>query len=308
MPKYALLVLVGFLWGSQYLFIKIALDRLDPLAIGFLRSAIGAAFMAVICLGIRRPGPGAPGDRSPWWLIAIIGLLETGLPSLLIAWGQQWLDSGLTAIVLGTTPLFTILLVRIGLREHRMNRGLIAAVAIGFVGLLVLLGARIHLEAPLRLLPVAAVLLAAVCFAASIVLLTTVRGRSAATLSRDLLAWSSLPLLALWMTLGSPSTLEVDTASALAIVFLATFGGGLVFLLYILLIRLAGPTFASLSNYLVPLVGVALGITIGREQLLISDLFALVIILGALSCTGNRRRGGPADSVAHDSDGIGPRT
>ncbi|MCH2132860.1 MAG: DMT family transporter [Phycisphaerales bacterium] len=287
MLRFTLLIVVGVLWGSQYVFIKMALVDLTPSALTFFRLGLGTVFMALACLMIPRPSPPPdqqqPAPRSPWWLIAIIGILEAGLPALLIAWGEQWIESSLAAILLGTTPLFTIVLSCLVLKQERFRAGLIIAVIVGFIGLLVLFGFRMQMDAPLHGMAGLAILVAALCFATSLVLLARVKGRAPQTVARDLMFWASLALLPVWLIWGEPSSTTMTATTAIVILYLATLGSGAVFLIYVQLIRLAGATFASLSNYLVPIVGVALGVSLGEETLMTSDLVALLIILGALA-------------------------
>lgn len=292
MIKYVLLFLVGTLWGSQYIFIKTALEDLDPLDISFLRTALAAAVMAVACLIFHRKSirtPGSENGRSQWWLIAIIGIMETGLPALLIAYGQLEIESSVAAILLGTTPIFTIVFACFLLKQESPRIGLILGVLVGFAGLLLLFGLRARTEASLDPISGGLILIAAVSFAISIVLLNRVRDIKPLPLSRDLLIWASVSLLPAWLIWGNPTSLTMTWSSGLSIVFLATLGGGAVFLIYIQLIRISGPTFASLSNYLVPLVGIILGISAGNEQLEFTDLIATLVILAGLFMTQPRR-------------------
>ena len=289
--KYALLFLVGTLWGSQYIFIKTALVDLDPLDISFLRTTLGAFVMAIACLIFWRGHTGNSVNedtRSKRWLVAIIGIMETGLPALLIAYGQQEIESSVAAILLGTTPIFTVLFACFVLKQESPRIGLLLGVLVGFAGLVLLFGLRVQTQVALDPLSGGLILVAAVAFAVSIVLLNKVRDIHPLPLSRDLLIWASLPLVPAWLIWGNPTALNITWSSAISVLFLATLGGGAVFLIYIQLIRISGPTFASLSNYLVPLVGIVLGISAGNERVLITDMIALLFILAALFMTQQR--------------------
>lgn len=294
--KFTLLVLVGVLWGSQYIFIKVALgegqeDDLSPEALAFFRIGLGTIFMAIVCLvvpGRRSKASRSPAYRSPWWLIALIGILEAGLPALLIAEGQQDIDSSFAAILLGMTPLFTIVLSCFLLHQERVRAGMIVAVIGGLIGLLVLFGFRLQLDAPLHGMSALEILAAAACFATSLVLLAQVKGRPPQIVARDLMFWASLMLLPIWLIWGNPGGTTLDWTTGISVLYLATLGSGVVFLVYVQLIRIAGPTFASLSNYLVPTVGVALGVTLGQEDLMETDWIALLIILAALAVANPR--------------------
>jgi drug/metabolite transporter (DMT)-like permease len=279
-----LLILVGFLWGSQYIFIKVALVDLTPQAIAFFRVGLGAIFMAIVCLCFAKPKPTPVGvTRTPWWMIAIIGLLEAGIPSLLIAWGQVHIASGLVAILVGTTPLLTIGISALLLRREPARAGLFIAVIGGFLGLLLLFGFRVHFEDAIHGPAGIVILMAALCYAISLVMLGQVKGRTPQSIARDIMFYAAIPLLPIWLIWGEPGRPLPGLASGLALLYIATLGSGVVFLIYIYIIRMAGATFASLSNYIVPVVGVLLGVTLGGERLLMTDLIALAVILLALS-------------------------
>ena len=284
MLKFTLLLLVGALWGSQYIFIKIALVDLSPPALTFFRIAIGTLFIAILCavLPKERTPRSSSDPPSAWWWFAIIGLLEAAIPALLIAWGEVRMESSLAAILLGTTPLFTIVLSCFLLRLERIRTGIIVAVVLGFAGLVFLFAFRMQFDQSIHVLSSLAVLLAALSFALSLVLLAQVKGHSPQNVARNLMFWAMIALLPVWLIWGSPSETRFEWASIGAVVYLGTLGSSIVFLLYVQLIRIAGATFASLSNYLVPIVGVILGVTLGRDHILITDLIALAIILSAL--------------------------
>ncbi|MDG2423144.1 MAG: EamA family transporter [Phycisphaerales bacterium] len=284
MLKFILLIIVGFLWGSQYIFVKVALqENLDPTALTLFRIGIGTIFLVIVCLFMPRGSHDqSTTDRSPWWMFLIIGILEAALPALLIAWGELELDSSLAAILLGTTPLFTIILSCFILRAERSSPGLILAILVGFAGLLVLFGFRMQFDQKIHWISSIAVLLAAASFAASLVLLAKVKGHPPQHVARNLMFWGTIALLPVWLIFGNPSDVTITWISAGSVIYLGILGSSVVFLIYVQLIRIAGATFASLSNYLVPVVGVALGISLGQEHILVTDMIALAIIMGAL--------------------------
>ena len=284
MLKFILLIIVGILWGSQYIFVKVALQDLSPSALTFFRIAIGTVFIALLCLFMSKPTRNKTSDvkRSGWWMFAIIGLLEAAIPALLIAWGELKLDSSLAAILLGTTPLFTIVLSCFVLHLEKIRLGIIIAVVLGLVGLLVLFVFRMQLNQTIHVLPSIAILLAAASFAVSLVLLAQVEGHAPQYVARNLMFWGMIALLPVWLIWGNPLDTSFSWSSVGSVIYLGTLGSSIVFLIYVHLIRISSATFASLSNYLVPVVGVALGATLGNEHILITDVIALVIIMGAL--------------------------
>lgn len=132
-----LLVYVGiaFLWGSTWSVIRIGLDDLPPLRFAGLRMAIAAVLLAPFLLrgGTWRALRGPTGRR-----IALVGMFQIALPYGLMFVAQQWVPSGLAAILFATFPVWIALLARLLLPGEGLGPGRIAAALLGIAGVAVL--------------------------------------------------------------------------------------------------------------------------------------------------------------------------
>ena len=130
------------------------------------------------------------------------------------------------------------------------------------------------------LLGSAAILTAALSFSISLVLIRTLPEMGAPiTIARDILLCGAVELGVLLLLLGQPLTHHpIESNSVLAMFAQGAFAGGLVYVLYVRLVGLAGATFAGFVNYLVPLVGVFLGVVFLQNKLSASAYVSLVTL------------------------------
>jgi len=133
-----LFVLLGFLWGSSYLFIKIGVEAgLQPFTLVALRLLIGFALLAVV-VGIAREQ--LPRQAGIYAHLLVMGVLSVALPFSLITWAEQSVDSTLASILNASVPLFVILIAAVVLAEEKITANRLAGLAIGFAGVAILVG------------------------------------------------------------------------------------------------------------------------------------------------------------------------
>ena len=130
-------LLLALTWGASFLFVAIALDGLSPAQVVLGRLVTGAVVLAAICLIGRHRLP--PFGRV-WGHLFVVSLLLCVIPFLLFAWAQQDIASGLASIYNATTPLMTMLISLIALREERPTTARTVGIAVGFLGVMVVLG------------------------------------------------------------------------------------------------------------------------------------------------------------------------
>jgi drug/metabolite transporter (DMT)-like permease len=135
--EWALLLLLATLWGGSFFFGKMALAVFPALTLVALRTGL-AALALLLFLALR--GIALPLSLAAWGRFLVMGLLNNALPFALINWGQTQIDSGLAAILNATTPLFTVLLAHLVTADERLTRNRIAGVALGFAGVVVMIG------------------------------------------------------------------------------------------------------------------------------------------------------------------------
>ena len=287
--RYILLIGVGSLWVSQYLLNALLLDMLSPFALSSLRMFIG--FIALYLIMLFLPSQ----DRFTlnlklFGLLVLTGFFESAFPFYLIAYAQTKITSSLTAIILGTIPIFSILLDTYYSKKHTINMREILAMLLAFFGLVILLNPKVSdFEGPL--FGYIAVLLASMSFAYSFVLMQMIPNHiSPIRVSRFILGIYSVPMLLIILLQDTKLPLELNIEQGAALLSLGVFSTALAYVLYIKLIRVAGVTFSSLSNYLVPVVGTFLGVYFLDEPLSKNIYYGSALILIGLIALKKRSK------------------
>ena len=132
-----MLLALAAIWGSAFMFTRIALRHLEPSTLILFRIAFGALALGVF---VRLAGHRLAALRSYVWPLALLGLVNTAVPFYLIAWGQQHIDSGLAAILNASAPLFTALFALSIDRSQRVTGTRLAGVVLAFGGVVLLVG------------------------------------------------------------------------------------------------------------------------------------------------------------------------
>ena len=155
-----LLVLLSLLWGSAFFFGKVAVDEIPPVTLAFGRVAIAAAMLAIL---VRISGP--PVSWHSWSSYIMLGLLQNVIPFGLIFWGQVYIPSGLTSIIIATTPFFTVLTAHLVTTDDKLTLARLAGLIAGFLGVLIVIGPDFIYEFWTHLAAEVATLLAALSYA-----------------------------------------------------------------------------------------------------------------------------------------------
>ncbi|RMF10846.1 MAG: EamA/RhaT family transporter [Alphaproteobacteria bacterium] len=258
------------------MFVKIAVTDIPPLSLAAGRVALGAGVLTLVAL---LQGQRFPRDRTAWLHALIVGIIGTVVPFFLIGWGQQYVDSALAAISMSSVPLFTLPLAHLLTHDEKLAPIKIAGVILGFIGvaLLVLASTSETLEStPVGLI---AILVAAFCYALAGILIRKMPEENAAVSGAMILLTGATVLIALSCLVDRPWRLAPGFEALLSVAVLGVFSTGLATLALVKLIERVGVTFASLNNYLVPVVGIACGVVWLDETLQPSAWIAFTFIL-----------------------------
>src|SRR4029077_11639239 len=131
------LILLSGVWGGSFFFAGVLVKAWPPFTIVFLRVALAAIILNVL---VRALGKKMPGDRSSWRAFFGMGILNNAMPFCLVVWGQTHIASGLAAILNATTPISTVIVAHLLTDDEKMTGNRLLGVAIGFVGVVVLIG------------------------------------------------------------------------------------------------------------------------------------------------------------------------
>ena len=163
MASIALYTLLSVIWGSTWLVIKVGYGGLGPFNVAALRFFLAGAVLAVILPLVNARWPRG---RTEWSLVIWVGVVMFGADYGLIYWGEQFLDSGLTAILFATLPLITVAFAHAYIPGDRITARKLAGTLLAFLGVVALFGESLRLDWS-KLGPMAAIVGGAVCAAAA---------------------------------------------------------------------------------------------------------------------------------------------
>jgi len=287
--KYMLLLLIGLIWGSQYLFNAIALEAFTPFGLTAWRMFIGFVTLSLIIRFIPSQRVQSLSlTKNLFFLFLLIGAVEAAIPFWLIGFGQQHISSSVAAIIMGMIPMITLLLELLLKKGHRTSVYEVAGMMLAFMGLIVLVDPSAD-DFSGALVGYTAIFMAASCFALALILMEKIpREISSIHATRFILGVYAVPMLFVW--LFTHTSVSTETESVLSVLVIGIFSSGIVYILYLTLIRLAGPTFTSLSNYIVPLVGTFMGVWFLSEPFTRNIAFALLFIIVGLFISNVKKR------------------
>jgi drug/metabolite transporter (DMT)-like permease len=268
-----LMGLLAALWGASYLFIAIALDEHSAPFIVFARTLLGGLVLLPIAIGRHAIAP----LRGYAGAIVVMALVQVVGPFLLITYGEEHIASSLAGILVSSAPIFTAIIAVFVDQDERRHGWSLAGIAIGILGVVLLLGIDLSGDAT-ALLAGVMVLLAGLGYAVGAMFLkhrlpgAPPVGLAAATMLVS--AAVTLPLAIAF----PPDGLALDSAAAL--VALGAGGTGLAFLIFYTLIADVGPGRASIVAYIAPGFAVVYGVTLLGEPLTAGAIAGLVLILG----------------------------
>jgi len=274
------------LWGSSFIFIRIAVEPFGPALLMFLRVAISGALLLGYAGWRRQALP----IRGYWRKFLLLGFLGSALPFTLIAWAELTVSASIAAILMSTTPLFTSMIAAVGLGERLTLRKVCGAL-LGIVGVALAVGGSPMSLNGQVLAAVLALLCATLCYAlGGVYAKREFVGLSGLSLSSGQLLAAAV-LLAPVAAFDLPHELPAG-AAILALLTLALLCTVIAYQLYFYLIISAGPSQALTVTLLSPVFGVIFGALLLQEEVSPSMALGLFVVLGSvLLVTGIRRTG-----------------
>ncbi len=259
-------VLLGLIWGSSFLWIKIAIGEIPPATLVAWRMTLGAAGMVTFLVASGRRIPSSRGDLAK---LAVLGLINTALPIFLISWGEQFIDSGTAAVFNSLAPLFSLLLAGIVLKTEPVTALRVTGVLIGFGGAALLASREFALRAdPSGLIGTLAVAVAAASYAAGgSYARHSMRGMHRYEVAAGSLVFAAIYAWTLALVADGGVILPTQPGPIIAVLWLGLIGSFIAYLIYFLLIERLGATVAAMVTYSFPVVGVGLGVVFLGELL-----------------------------------------
>ena len=277
LPAYLIL---GFVWGCSFIFIKLGLEFLTPFGVAFVRCALGALTLLLIAKWRGYSLPKDPMVRFHLWVVAV---LLNVIPGIFYAWAETVVTSVLAGIINAVTPLMTLLAIMAVNRQEKPKAFQIIGLFIGFLGVLTVLGAWNGLgDNPLWAIVV--LMSAVTCYGISFpytrrfVMRYGLKSESIVSMQLLLAAVTLLP----FFLFNGVERYEYMPGPLLAMLALGVFGSGLAYLWNFKVMELAGSAIASSVTYLTPVVAIIVGIIfLGEKVTWYEPVGGLIVLLGA---------------------------
>jgi drug/metabolite transporter (DMT)-like permease len=285
--EWSLLLLLSVLWGASYFFFKELVDELPTLTIVFARLGLGAILLNLLVI-VR--GGAMPRDAKRWREFSVMGFLNNALPFVLLVWSETKISSGLAAILNATTPVFSVLIAHFYSTDERLTWHKGFGVLFGVLGVLVLLGPSLLVNAGGdQLLPELACIFTALIYAVAGIYGRRFKDLAALNVATGQITASAAMLLPLALIVDHPWTLPNPSVQAWqAIIGLAVLSTALAYVIFFRLLASAGATNALLVTLLVPVSAVLLGVLFLKEAFTAQTLAGMGLIAAGLAAIDGR--------------------
>lgn len=289
LKEWGAFVLLGLVWGSSFLWIKIAVAEIGPATLVGYRLLFGVGVTAAIVLASKQP---LPRDRATLAKLALLGITNTALPFVLISWGEVHIDSAQASILNGTVPLFTIVIAHFFLHDERITAPRLAGLLAGFTGVVVLVsrdaGSSVFGGAVMGQL---AVILGSLLYAGSAVFARrNLRGLTPLVQALIPMAVADAFIWPVAALTEGPLVLPALPITWAAIAWLGILGSSMAYLIFFYLLNAWGPTRATVVTYVFPVVGLILGIVFLNERVDFRLAFGSLLIVGGIALVNLKLR------------------
>lgn len=289
LKDWGLLAALVALWGSNFMFIKLGVAAVPPATLVATRLAIGAVILVTV---VRARGYTFPPIGRAWLPYVVLGVVGNSLPFWFITWGQKFLDSALAGILMAVMPLTTLVLAHFLVAGESMSRNRLAGFALGFMGIVVLMGPAALAGlggSPIEILAQLAVLAGALCYAWNGVLVRVLLKGDVVVASAGIIAVAAIVSVPVALVVDQPWRLSPDASALLILTWIGIGPTAIATLVHLKLVGSAGPTFMSLINYCIPVVATFLGVLLLGEEPGANAYTGLVLILAGIALSQLRR-------------------
>jgi drug/metabolite transporter (DMT)-like permease len=276
------LFFVGAIWGSTFIFVSILLTDFQPISIAAWRVLLAAAVLILISFLTRSKFPRGVGH---WRYVFVIGALNSAVPFFLIGWGQQFISSAESALLMAMGTFFALVVSHFTSEDERINLPRALGVSVGFMGVLVLVFWDL-MEMGLGGLKGQIAVMAAGCsYALSTVIARRITHLPSISTSAATMMSASLYMVPLAFLLENPLPAEVSNTSIVSLLFLGVVATALAITIRFTIIRANGAVFMAQVGYLVPLFGVIWSGLYFADAINLQTILSLVLILAGIAIT-----------------------
>lgn len=280
-------ITLGFLWGSSYLFIKIGVDAgLQPFTLIMFRLLIGFALLAAVVAIAREPLPREP---RMYGHLAVMGAINIAIPFSLITFAEQAVDSSLAAVINSAVPLFVIVIAALFLKGETITVARIAGLAVGFVGVAVLVGFDVADLGSANAVGELALIGSTFAYAiGNVYAKRNVQGLRPMIPAVFQVFFGLIITTVLAFAFERPMDVAWTFETVAVVVWLGLLGSGLAYLAYFRILQRWGATRTSMVAYLLPIYGIALGALVLSEPISWTTILGTVLVIGGIAIVNGR--------------------
>jgi len=261
--EWGLILFLSVIWGASFFFVGVAVKTMTPLTIVLCRVGLAATILLAVMGMTGRHLPVAP---DLWLAFFVIGALKNLIPFSLITWGQTHIDSSLASILNATTPIFSVVLAHLLTREERLTGNRLAGVAIGWIGVTVLIGVESIGGFGVEGTGQMAVLGASCTYALAAIYGRRFKAIDPVVVSAGMLCASTVMMLPVALVVEQPWHLAPGAAAWAALFGLAAISTALAYIIYFRVLAVAGATNILLVTFLIPVSAIFLGVLLLGER------------------------------------------
>jgi len=289
LKEWGAFILLGLIWGSSFLWIKIGVESITPIMLVTLRVSFGLLALLVVMF-MRRQA--FPHDRNTLLKYVFMGVFNLVVPFLLITWGETKIDSSLASILNAATPLFVIIIAHFWLHDEKITGARLGGLLMGFAGVVVLVLQNLKSEGLQGdIWGELAVLLATVSYAVALIFSRRyLRGTKPVVQSTMILVVATALMWIIMPVADRPVVFPATPLTWIAVIWLGVLGLCVAYLLFFYLNNVWGPTRASLVTYVFPVVGVVLGIVFLSEPLTWNMIVGSLLVVGGIVVVNRKPR------------------
>ena len=275
LKDYINLAILSAVWGTAFIGIEIAIEQLDVFQVTFGRVVVAFLFLLPFVLYKKLT---LPKDKTTWGLLTLSAILNTTIPFSLINHGQEFISSGMSALMLGFGPFITLLLGQYLTSDEKISKYKIISIVFGFTGLVLLLGDNIIASNIAELKGQGYVLMASLSYALSSLVIRKITGISYLSLSFLMFGISALILSPIVIYLYSDYVFTINN-STISILYLGILPTAIASIYRVKMVQEVGIQFMSQVAYLIPIFAMILAWLVLDEIPKAITLVALVIVL-----------------------------
>jgi drug/metabolite transporter (DMT)-like permease len=276
---------LGFMWGSSYLFIKIAVDDFGTFTLVALRLLVGAILLWSV---VRAAGEALPRERRIYGHLLVMAIINITIPFLLITWAEQSVESSLAAILTSPVPLFAIVLSSFFLADEPIRVNGVVGLVVGFIGVVIITSRGLS-GAGSSVAGEIAMLGAAFSYACGAVYSRrNVRGLAPMIPAVFQVTFAAIITGTLALLFEHPWTATPDGEAVFSILWLGILGSGLAYLAVFRLLAHWGATRTTLVSYLIPVVGIVLGYLVLAEPVDARIIFGTALVIAGIGVVNSR--------------------